>query len=104
MSSCNSVWQMAVSQHMLVPYFQSLPLGSFMGKGHSWFVVSPGLDTVYGLQSRCSKQAERNEEGREGGGREGAVSTDPEFRAFIELLALPFSQTMPSASRSNRSD
>ena len=71
-----------------------------MGKGHPWFVVSPGLDTVYGLQSRCSKQAERNKEGRREGGREGGregVSTDPEFRAFIELSSLPSSQTMPSA-------
>lgn len=46
-----------------------------------------------GAQSRQkgTRKAGGREEGRE------RVSTDPEFRAFIELLALPFSQTMPSA-------
>lgn len=84
------MWQMAGTQNTSGTTF------SLLGKGHPWFVASPGLDTVYGLQSRCSKQAERNEEGRKEGGREG-ILTDPEFRAFIELSALPSSQTMPSA-------
>ena len=48
------------------------------------------------LQSRWSKQAERKEEGRKDGGREGIVR-DPEFRAFLELPALPASQGMPPA-------
>lgn len=88
-------------------YFQALPQGSLMGRGHLWFVTSPGPSTICGGCRRCSKPEawkEKGEEKREEGSQPGAYSQDPEFWSFLELSASAASQTIPLCWHGNGSD
>lgn len=71
-------------------YFQALPLGSLMGRGHLWFALSQMLSTIYGVCSRCSKQ-ETWKEGREGGKKGGrkqarGIFTGPRILEFSRTV------------------